>query len=871
MHLGLVAKAKDDLARRKRQNANIDARTRTRGQTMAANRPASSPHLRHVSPSRAASTGVDRLVDRETPSLELRATQPSPTKQNSKVAQRLHSAVDGIQSVGQFIEAQVAAVTQDIRASSEGGWNSSTNDNVAHSMHNNKGKAERPHSAYDVRRQPAPAFKKVLEQTEKEKSAERTRDRPQSASGALPSVGQSAPTRRKYVEVSAPEGKKSEFTIYDGKERITVSASYPAGSFRGSGANGDLIDFQALAVEQALKQGSAARLRNSPLSPKRPKQVFPGVENGPEWVPFPHSEDLTRTYSEKDVLKGSKKGPTSREPSSKQLQPASLASQKSVSFQGELSHTEATAGFHGVGAVPRKGRDASVRLGKVTAAQVQGPGALSAAKHSPEGASGTAHKHSAHSVAAHSPVSTLRFPLHGAAADHHNRGLTKEAAKLLTVNTALSGDLSLLASAPDSLEERPPTEAELRAMENLDDVEDGFSDTFNAAAGLQRQGSESSASTAEAAPKERQHDLKGLKLRSHSGLETRSSAIFRRLELTPKLVGYTSEDTQACGVPELYEVSVFDVGYVLPCSNSTLHFSTEKSKDNAELIPKSSRSVMKQVSSRRLSTVDSIAQLMAERDAEEESLFLRTVKDMARETAASGSSKKVPKPYGLLSTKSQQPGEKLSIAQHLQETDEDALATTYGVLIEVMAQPMVQSRQESMSTTHHTTFGDTPLARGESLRGEESGRDGKGGAPHGGGTASTANKQQSSRRSPATYTHKLIPLRELYDLAVRTRNDEMTSLVGEMLRFAYHFGEATNKRSSSPELEHRRHLQSEGDRHQNDADCLTFPDHKEVTIYPCLQNMLDRHTKRALTHLVKNHVELQFNTDEECVSVVIKQ
>eukprot|EP01032_Pedospumella_encystans_P017392 gene17392-19815_t len=287
------------------------------------------------SPSPSPTNGRPRSHS-PTPGSAPRASLKSPTAHGkasspSKAAQKLHEAVGRADTAGARIEYQAAAVQHDLRASAEGGWNSSTNDNVLNSSHN----PGRPHSAYDARRAYAPAFNKVLDTVAKSKEdgGGTAKVRPKSSTGigradpkkVSTQSAQPKPERHEHKQdkqekaermeklakstefvqsAAATERpvspKKHEFTLYDVKEKTREFFHYPAGSFRNTG---DLIDFQALAVQQSVKQGNTKpRAQSAHHAASKPIGVFPGVENGPEWVKFPKSEELTRSYSESKGL-----------------------------------------------------------------------------------------------------------------------------------------------------------------------------------------------------------------------------------------------------------------------------------------------------------------------------------------------------------------------------------------------------------------------------------------------------------------------------------------------------------------------------------------------------------------------------------------
>jgi hypothetical protein len=98
----------------------------------------------------------------------------------------------------------------------------------------------------------------------------------------------------------------------------------------------------------------------------------------------------------------------------------------------------------------------------------------------------------------------------------------------------------------------------------------------------------------------------------------------------------------------------------------------------------------------------------------------------------------------------------------------------------------------------------------------------------------------------------------------------MASICGEMIASSYRFGEANNSMADNLELRMRREHQAQLENLRNAEDTVFFNDTAEVSIAPCLQTMMDRQAKRAFTQLIKQHVEVVFNIDEEKVSVGLK-
>ena len=857
MHLGLIAKAKKDLLQKKQRYAKILARTRARSK---------SPDRRpHTAVLLSPAAEVDRLINRVGSSAELTSTQRPHSSSGaksmvqSKTAQRLHLAVDRIDSVGDLIDAQVAALSQEMRASTEGGWNSTTNDNIINSSHNNKGTHARPRSAFSKGPEMTPQYKRVYDKVVKEKT------RPKSATGTSATAGTTSGASHrkgthKYVEVSSPAVKK-EFTLFDAKERVNVTAKYPPGSF--GNKTGDLIDFQALAVELSQQQGRGkSRSPTYSLSPSKAQAVFPGVENGAQWTHFPVNETLTRVYSEKDNLVSSKhnlskphhtdrsqskrKGNTTTsnsnssgcEGKASESSPLPEMHRKAVSFDAE--NGVATAGFQGVGAIPRT-RNIPPALEPIVEPLPALPSIAS-----PRSAAAVVLGHDLHSPTRHHLT------------DQHTRDKkhphllvdtdlldTSAQAEDLPLNTTT--DLTTAATV------QSPTDAEQRAMENLDDVEDGLEDhpQHQLLPAVERTPS-SASSLGEHGAEATFQSIRGLKLKSHAGLETRSVNIISRLEAAPRLVGYTCDDPAAISeltIPETYEISVFDVGYVLPCSNSTLEFTTAQSKHNSEIILPSNRLRMQAISGRRLSHADSLQQLLA-LDAEgEPAFFASAVIDHALEK---GTSTKFPRSSAPQSTKSQSPWTPLG---HTEDSRRDpALDTTYGVLIEVCAQP-VRSRRTSIhlpGSPHSSTHSPTVRSRKDPLP-----------------QFSPAHSANFNMTDYA-YAYKLVPLRELLDIAIKSCNEEMTSLYSEMLSFAYKFGDANNHQADSKELRARKLHQSQSEKVKFLPDVVFFEDQKEVIIHPGLLHMLDRSSKRAFTQLIRSNIEVLFNTDEEQVTIGIK-
>eukprot|EP01032_Pedospumella_encystans_P017285 gene17285-19703_t len=331
MHLGLYTRARKDLQAKEREYAKILAR-RAEKAARSVDGDEADEQIYFRSPSQSPSPSPTNGRPRShstTPGSAPRAS--SKASSPSKAAQKLHEAVGRADTAGARIEYQAAAVQHDLRASAEGGWNSSTNDNVLNSSHN----PGRPHSAYDTRRAYAPAFNKVLDTVAKSKEdgAMAAKVRPKSSTGigradpkkVTTQSAQPTPERHEHKQdkqvkaermeklaksaefiqsAAATERpaspKKLEFTLYDVKEKTREFFHYPAGSFRNTG---DLIDFQALAVQQSVKQGNTKpRAQSAHHAASKPIGVFPGVENGPEWVKFPKSEELTRSYSESKGL-----------------------------------------------------------------------------------------------------------------------------------------------------------------------------------------------------------------------------------------------------------------------------------------------------------------------------------------------------------------------------------------------------------------------------------------------------------------------------------------------------------------------------------------------------------------------------------------
>lgn len=862
MHLGLIAKAKKDQERKARRYAAIEARARARSGIAAdQDRPrSSSPPARSPlhSPHRASSAGVDRLVGGEQEIIGTPSVRP-PKGSTSKAAQKLFFAVDRIDSIGALIEVQATAVAEEMRASSEGGWNSSTSNNLRYSDHNNKGDAERPRSAYDQRREYAPAFKKVLHGVSKSKR------RPKSSSA----VSQSAndPTTKKPSEnanaVATEENDETakkvvNFTIYDTKEvkqRSNSFVHYPAGSFKN---NGDLIDFQALAVQQSIRLGSS-KIRSTTFSPAKPLEVFPTVENGPEWVHFQASEKLTKTYSEKNSLRSptrsSKNGPLS--PSMKKLS----VMRKNVSFN-EDEGSEGDEGEEEGGEDTHKSFDSSG--GKA----FKGPSGQSVKDQHLGGTSPTHHSASPSSrrLRADRPhalsdltVNTASAGEDGGKSPHHSSHPSRGESAMTDTSFGIDDEPLVIRT--------PPTEAELEAMENLDDVFDGFE---NKSAELNTM--VSSASSVEV-PVETNHAIKGMRLKSYSGLETRSSNVFHVIETAPRLVGNAPRDVltddAGYGIPALYEVSVFDVGYILPSSNNNIVFSPKKSREHAEVIPATSRTKLKLKVGSWLKSVDT-NELM---DAEE--------MPCGFEGSQKIGSQKSPKPHPLVSVKAQKPGESLSIAGHHRNPDDPFLETTVGILVEAIAKPhkppplpgtppgRLNHHQTSFSDTRHP--GDSP-DKHHNLVKEESGGTPSHPLSHEGsnGSLPVHYHHHHHRHNAATYAYKLIPLRELFDIAVKTNNEEMTTLLGEMLSFGYRFGQSNNQHSTSPVAKERRLLQSQCDGAVETPDFVIIDDKKEVTIHPCLFNMLDRHSKRGLSMLIKNNLEVLYYTDMRRVTIATK-
>ena len=850
MHLGLIAKAKKDLQQKKQRYAKILARTRARSK---------SPDRRpHTAVPLSPAAEVDRLINRVGSATELASTQRPhsssgvKTMVQSKTAQRLHLAVDRIDSVGDLIDAQVAAVSQEMRASTEGGWNSTTNDNIINSSHNNKGTQARPRSAFSKGPEMTPQYKRVYDKVVKEKT------RPKSATGIPATAGTTRKGNYKYVEVSSPAVKK-EFTLFDAKERVNVTAKYPPGSF--GNKTGDLIDFQALAVELSQQQGRGkSRSPIYSLSPSKAQAVFPGVENGAQWTHFPVNETLTRVYSEKDNLVSSKHNlakphHTDKSQSSNsnisggegkvsESSPLPEMHRKAVSFDAE--NGAATAGFQGVGAIPRT-KNMPPALEPIVEPLPVLPSTVS-----PRSAVAAVLGHDLHSPTRHH----LTDP-HTRDKKHPHLSVDTD----LLDNSAQAEDLPLITTTDltTAATVQSPTDAEQRAMENLDDVEDGLEahPQHQLLSPVERTPS-SASSLGEHGAEATFQSIRGLKLKSHAGLETRSVNIISRLEAAPRLIGYTCDDPVAMSeltIPETYEISVFDVGYVLPCSNSTLEFTTAQSKHNSEIILPSNRLRMQAISGRRLSHADSLQQLLA-LDAEgEPAFFASAVIDHALEK---GTSTKFPRSSAPQSTKSQSPWAPLG---HAEDSRRDpALDTTYGVLIVVCAQH-VRSRRTSIhmpGSPHSSTHSPTLRNRKDT----ESSRP----LPQ----SSPAHSANFNMSADYAYAYKLVPLRELLDIAIKACNEEMTSLFSEMLSFAYKFGDANNHQADSKELRARKLHQSQSEKVKFLPDVVFFEDQKEVIIHPGLLHMLDRSSKRAFTQLIRSNIEVLFNTDEEQVTIGIK-
>jgi hypothetical protein len=345
------------------------------------------------------------------------------------------------------------------------------------------------------------------------------------------------------------------------------------------------------------------------------------------------------------------------------------------------------------------------------------------------------------------------------------------------------------------------------------------------------------------------HTIKGLHIKSHSGLDTRSSSIFHNINISPRLVGNTVEDLIQLGesvyVPEVYEVSVFDVGYVLPCSNHQIQFSGKQSADNALVMTKKDRMKM------RSSFCDMTPPVI--------------------NTMIAPSAK-------LTSAKTQFPPVDLSVA--VQRAEDPFLPTTYGVLIEVIATPQGHLGSTSSGSAQHTpshggrqspgkfhpTFdvlpamGASPISRVASEDRRDSVNGGTGSKVH----------HHYHRHNPATYTYKLLTLSELLDISIKSDNDEMSTLLGEMVNFGYRFGQTNNPVINSPiqraRLLHKSQCEAIGEA----PDHLLLNDQTDVMIYPCLHSMLDRHAKRSMSMLIKNNLEVLYNTDLQHVSIGIK-
>ena len=816
MHLGLYARARKDLLAKEREYAKILAR-RAEKAARSVDGDEADEQIYFRSPSQSPSPSPTNGRPRShspTPGSAPRASSKSPTAHGkpsspSKAAQKLHEAVGRADTAGARIEYQAAAVQHDLRASAEGGWNSSTNDNILNSSHN----PGRPHSAYDARRAYAPAFNKVLDSVAKSKEdgGAAAKVRPKSSTGigradpkkVATQTAQPKPERHEHKQdkqekaermeklakstefaqsAAATERpaspKKHEFTLYDVKEKTREFFHYPAGSFRNTG---DLIDFQALAVQQSVKQGNTKpRAQSAHHAASKPIGVFPGVENGPEWVKFPKSEELTRSYSES-------KGLTSpgRSRSMKKLS----AMRKNVSFGAQSNAAK-----------------------EVTAERTPSPVALQRAL-----------------TGQISPKNISPRPLSRNRSENKPEELKFDASEFVEAGIMLERATS---QVPFSGRRSPPFDGTGTATPAS--MQDGsyLSADPEEEEEEKEPVEESEASVSSEEPEnDVNHAIRGLHVKSHSGLDTRSSSIFNKVEIAPRLVGNSVEDILSlggtCYVPDIFEVSVFDVGYVLPCSNNTILFSAKQSAENAQILTQKERMRMR-------------------------SSFVGLSPAVLGASAKHNSSKN--KPAKLVKTsESQVPGESLSIK--MQSADVPYLPTTYGILVEVIAKPQIGASSSAPSSPH-------PAGQlGKSTSSD-----------HESHASSLHYHHHHHRHNPATYTYKLIPLRELLDIALAANNDDMCTLLHEMLHFGYKFGQMNNAKAENPiqqaRLLHRSQCEMMGDKPP--PDHILFNDQVDVVIYPCMFNMLDRHVKRSLSMLIKNNLEVLFSTDLQRVSIGIK-
>lgn len=891
MHLGLIAKAKKDQERKARRYVAIEAKARARllGATVSPNRPhsASSPCSPSAhqqipaarSPHRAysAGAGMDRLVGEEKTDFGTPLVRPQKAQSTSKAAQKLFSAVDRIENVGALVEVQAAAISEEMRASKEGGWNSSTNDN--HRV-NNRTDVTRPRSAYDQRREFTPAYKQLLNNAAQQA---KSRSRPKSSSGGVTNKSTGDLHVKKLVQ--AVDDKAADetfehtakaggnFTIYDTKEvkqRSNTFMHYPAGSFRN---NGDLIDFQALAVQQSVRQGnsSSSKIRSSTFSPTKPLEVFPAVENGPEWVHFQTSEKLTKTYSEQNSLRsptragsGSRGGPLS--PNMKKLS----AMRKNVSFNEDDELSDDNNHPHQQLQQKRKpqqkpGADKGVTSSsKAPFPTLATTGNVEEEKGEPEYLTSPPNNHR---LRADRPHALGELIVETDFADAGVNAMTGESEKACQSKEMKRNEE--LQEFTGNVSSNHPTDAEIEAMENLDDVYDGIeikSAELDTA---------SSVSSVEVAG-EAKRAIKGIRLKSHAGLETRSCSIFHVIETAPRLIGYSASgggiltDDAGYVIPELYEVSVFDVGYILPSSNNSIVFSPKKSRQHAEMIPDSSRTKLKLKVGTWLKTADT-NELM---DSEEMVCGFEGSQKI-------GSSTKF-KPHPLVTAPSQKlSAEGLENTEHQRNPDDPFMETTVGILVEAIAKPYkpppLPGTPPGKLNQHQTSFSDTKHVEKELVKEESGGSNANPLARE--GSCGPAPKpmyhpnhyhHHHHRHNAATYAYKLVPLRELFDIAVQTNNDEMTTLVGEMLSFGYRFGQANNPHSTSPALRERRLHQSLCEEMGEAPDHVFFDDRENVTVHPCLFNMLDRNSKRGLSMLIKNNMEVLFHTDVRKVSIATK-
>jgi len=848
MHLGLYSRARKDLAEKEKHYAHIMARRAKRKEgsgddTMFLRRPSRSP-----SPIADAHARLESHSPTHGTPAVVRASSGSPTTRNrppstSKAAQKLHSAIDHNDHTGAFMESQLEAINQELRASAEGGWNSSTNNNVLNSTHNNKGVTERPHSAYDARRTYTPAYNKVLDSVAQSKDGSRKAEhsekmekaRPKSSSGIGRSESKKASlfaqSKQEKQEKAAAESTarpttpKAEFTLYDVKEKTREFFHYPAGSFR---SNGDLIDFQALAVQQSVKFGNAKPRPHSAKHPSaKPEEVFPGVENGPEWVRFQRSEALTRSYTEETGLISPVRATSAN---MKKLS----AMRKNVSF-GANSNTKSELNVN-----------TGLAYGERAASPKNAPSPksmfsplVSPKSHSPQSRL-TSPK--GRQSPAESRKAELLENFDAAAFVEPARAPTPEPVAELATSQVPFGHHS----GKNSPSRASPVDPDTSYLSEEGEEEEKEADDVSKVS-----------VSSEEPEKEINHAIRGLHVKSHSGLDTRSSSIFHKIEIAPRVIGNPIEDLMQLGgsyyVPDLFEVSVFDVGYVLPCSNNTIQFTTKQSVDNAMVLTQKDRTRM------RMSFIDLGPSLLVPGGAG---------------TASRHGSAKSAKPYNLLSGKTQFPGETLSIK--VQSADDPYLPTTYGLLVEVIAKPQGPNGSSSTAASphpHHAKFATShppstngnrllsPIARSVSEDHQ---------SPSSAG--SRVQHQHYHRHNPATYAYKLIPLRELLDIALKSDNDEMCTLLNEMLHFGYRFGQTNNPNATSPiqrvRMMHRSQCEEMGD--APPPDHILFNDQADVIIYPCMFNMLDRHIKRSLSILIKSNLEVLFNTDLQRVSVGIK-